>query len=130
MIKIYHNGELLEVSEPGDVLINWSKDADPIFNFIDDYFIESKDEYDYSKLKMFDMYKQWYIMSGLDERRMITSEKSFTVALQPYFTVADKQIKRDAKSPVREKVRVYRGEKKLKNLSINLEPDLPQTKIE
>jgi hypothetical protein len=127
MLKIYMKGELLEKSEPGEVLMNWSTDADPICNFIEDFFVESVEDYDYSKSKMFDAYKQWFVLNVSDVKRMITSERAFTIAIQPYFSIADKNMK--GENNIRERVRVYRGNKKLRDSKNNFEPELSQLKL-
>jgi phage/plasmid-associated DNA primase len=129
MMKIYETGQLLEIAEPGEVLMNWSTDADPICNFIEDTFYEDVGVYNYSKIKMFNEYKKWFATSGADMSRMITSERAFTIALQPYFAVEEYRLPNN-EGKRKERVRVYRSSKKiLSDVKIDLTPEPEQTKV-
>lgn len=125
MMLMHLQGGLLESSEPGEVLLNWSADSDPIQMFIDDTFSHDVSSHDYSKVKMFAEYRKWYLETGMDERRMLNSERDFTVALQPYFDVADHRLPKgnDGK---REMVRVYRANYRLHDQKKNLNPESVQ----
>jgi phage/plasmid-associated DNA primase len=128
MMLIQLNGGLLKISEPGEVLLNWSKDSDPIQMFIDDTFAYDLMFHDYSKPKMFAEYVKWYKENGLEDKRMLKSERDLTVALQPYFETADHRLPKDD-SGKREMVRVYRANYKLIDANKKLEPESPQQKI-
>ena len=125
VVKIHHTGALIEVSDPGEVLLNWSADADPIQNFVEDTFVDCQDVHDYSKPKMFAAYQKWYRETFDDEKRMIISDKAFTTALQPYFVVADKRLDKDAAGK-REHVRTFRASKAKLDPKMDLEPERGQ----
>jgi len=125
VVKIHHTGALLEVSEPGEVLMNWSADADPIQNFVEDTFVDTQDVHDYSKPKMFAEYQKWYRETIGDEKRMIISEKAFTTAIQPYFVVAEQRLPKD-ETGKREHVRIYRSNKAKLDPKMDLVPEREQ----
>ena len=128
MMLMHLQGGLLESSEPGEVLLNWSKDSDPIQMFIDDTFSHDVASHDYSKTKMFTEYRKWYLETGMDEKRMVNSEQQFTVALQPYFDVAPRRLPKGSDGK-REMVRVYRANYRLLNSTTNLNPESVQKHI-
>jgi len=129
-MKIYETGQLLEIAEPGEVLINWSTDADPICNFIEDTFIEDVAANNFSKPKMFKAYQEWFRESGAELSRMLTSERAFTLALQPYFSVEDFRLPKGSDGK-REHVRVYRATKRLAmGSTIALTPESEQVRFD
>lgn len=125
MLLMHLQGGLLESSEPGEVLLNWSADSDPIQMFIDDTFAHDVGSHDFSKVKMFAEYRKWYLEAGMDERRILNSERDFTIALQPYFDVADHRLPK-GNDGRREMVRVYRANYRLHDTKKNLAPESVQ----
>lgn len=111
-------------------MINWSTDADPICNFIEDTFDDDVATFNYSKIKMFKEYKKWFAESGADISRMLTSERAFTIALQPYFSVEEMRLPAQDGKRKREHVRVYRAMKRIKiDAKVDLTPSSEQQSV-
>lgn len=130
MLLIDLNNGLLEVSEPGEVLLNWSADSDPIQMFVADTFSELETlTHDYSKQKLHAEYLRWYQKDVcLDEKRMIKNIADFTTALQGYFDLAEHRFPKNEHGK-RESIRVYRGKYITRSKDLDLEPENPQAKM-
>lgn len=85
MIVIKKNG-LLSNSDIQEVMMNWSVNSDPMYDFLN-YLFEvnnSKKQYSFSKTKVYQQYLKWCNENGIPEHKRKNSMKAFTIALQSH----------------------------------------------
>lgn len=85
MIKIKKNG-LLVKSSVQDVMMNWSINSDPLFDFVSYGFgmHNGKEPNHYSKQKLYAAYKQYCNVHNIPEHKRKITLKAFVTALQPH----------------------------------------------
>jgi len=85
MVVIKKRG-LLSNSDIQEVMMSWSVNSDPMFDFIGMIFEPTsgkKTEY-FSKVKMYNEYKKWCFENQIPEHKQKNSLKAFTIALQAH----------------------------------------------
>ena len=95
MIHIKKRG-LLSNSDVQDVMLNWSVNSDPLYEFLGWLFIPNigKIANHYSKKKLYDTYLEWCNDSQIPEHKRKTTLTSFTIALQSHNIVPDRKRER------------------------------------
>jgi len=96
MIKIKHNG-LLVKSDVQEVMMNWSINSDPLFEFITWGFGTNvgTNPNIYSKTKLFKAYIEYCNGHNIPEHKRKTTISALTRALQPYGFIPQKIRKKD-----------------------------------
>lgn len=95
MITMRKHG-LLSNSDSQDIMMAWSVNSDPLYDFISSIFSGSngKDLHYFSKAKLYKAYVSWCTDNGIPEHKMKTSLKAFTVALQGHGFVPERKRER------------------------------------
>ena len=91
MIYIRKRG-LLSNSDVQEVMLNWSVNSDPLYDFIDSIFMETDGKVvrHFSKTKLHKVYLAWCKDNNIPEHKIKGSSKSFTTALQAHHIVPNK----------------------------------------
>lgn len=92
MITIKKQG-LVSNSDTQAVMINWSVNSDPMYDFIDFMFEKnsSRKEQYFSKPKLFEEYKKWCFENKIPTHKMKNSLKAFTIALHGHSIIGDRK---------------------------------------
>jgi phage/plasmid-associated DNA primase len=92
MITIKKRG-LISNSDIQEVMLNWSTNSDPMFDFLSSVFEPAKAkkmEY-FSKTKLHNLYIKWCEDNGIPEHKRKNTLKSFTIALQSHNFTPDRK---------------------------------------
>lgn len=83
---------LLSNSEVQDVMLNWSINSDPLYDFINSVFRpqDHTTPYHFSKKKFHDLYKKWCKDNNIPEHKIKSTMKSFTTSLQAHDIIPNK----------------------------------------
>lgn len=92
MITIRRRG-LVSNSDIQEVMLNWSVNSDPLYDFLNYIFEPSNAKVMsyYSKAKLFKEYKQWCFDNGIPEHKQKNTLKSFTIALQGHNIIPERR---------------------------------------
>jgi putative DNA primase/helicase len=92
MIVIKKRG-LISNSDIQEVMLNWSVNSDPMYDFVGTLFEanNTKKQYCFSKMKLYDRYLVWCNENGIPEHKRKISLKAFTGALQPHGFIPERK---------------------------------------
>lgn len=92
MIIIRKRG-LLSNSDIQEVMMNWSVNSDPLYDFIGAFFEpnSTKKQYSFSKKKLHDHYLKWCNENDIPEHKRKATMKAFTIALQAHNFAPDRK---------------------------------------
>lgn len=95
MMTIKKKG-LLSNSDVQDVMMNWTINSDPMFEFVGSVFVNNKERVAFhcSKTKLYKEYLRWCNEMEIPEHKRKLSMKSFTTALQPHGLVPERKRER------------------------------------
>ena len=92
MITIRKRG-LLSNSDVQEVMMNWSVNSDPMYDFLGTIFEpnSTKNRYSFSKRKLYDQYLKWCNENGIPEHKRKANIKTFTIALQSHDLIPERK---------------------------------------
>jgi phage/plasmid-associated DNA primase len=92
MITIRKRG-LLSNSDVQEVMMNWSVNSDPMYDFLGTIFEpnSTKNRYSFSKRKLYDQYLKWCNENGVPEHKRKANIKTFTIALQSHDLIPERK---------------------------------------
>ena len=94
MIRILNTGELLFVSDVDRVMDKWSYNSDPIYSFIQRFFINNSTTVTavMDKEKLFDLYKEHCKDKKIDEMKQKQTITAFSNALQVHGILPNRRV--------------------------------------
>jgi len=95
MVTIKKRG-LVSNSDVQEVMLNWSVNSDPLYDFLDTIFKASngKDTHYFSKVKLHREYTAWCSSNGIPDHKIKLNIKAFTIALQVHGFVPERKKER------------------------------------
>jgi phage/plasmid-associated DNA primase len=97
MITMKDRG-LISNSDIQEVMMNWSVNSDPLFDFVSGTFepYSGKNKLFYSKTKLFAAYNRWCDDNHIPEHKRKPTMKSFTIALQAHQFVPERKQEKES----------------------------------